>query len=166
MSRVAQRASCAQRRHVPGAVVTLRGALLGANPTHFGYVKTTFTLLQLLGGPVIGRVCDARGGRAAMLISLVGAVVGCACAASCAVPGGDRRAPRADTLLGSTRSVAALFLSQLPLAFTHVLHSGQALISDMTGRTGRVRAGGAAAVVVVAAGGDRHLAARARRQWR
>jgi len=44
---------------------------VGADAALFGWLQTTFSFVQLVGGPVIGRVCDTRGARLALLLSQV-----------------------------------------------------------------------------------------------
>lgn len=85
----------------------------------FGYLKTAFSVLQLVGSPLIGRVCDAHGGRAALLLSQAGGFVGY-------------------MLLGFSTDVTILFLSQVPMGFMHAMHAGQALISDFSDDQSRV----------------------------
>ena len=40
-----------------------------------GLLQTVFSAAQLLGGPLIGRVCDSRGARLALLLSQVSVYV-------------------------------------------------------------------------------------------
>lgn len=93
----------------------------GADTVVFGYLKTLFSILQLLGSPLIGRVCDRYGGRAAMLVSQAGGFLGY-------------------SLLAMSSNVTILFISQTPMALMHAMHAGQALISDFSDDQHRVRA--------------------------
>lgn len=74
-----------------------------------------------MGSPLIGRVCDRYGGRAALLVSQTGGFLGY-------------------TLLALSSNVTILFLSQTPMALMHAMHAGQALISDFSDDQHRVRA--------------------------
>ncbi|XP_008586197.1 PREDICTED: solute carrier family 22 member 18 [Galeopterus variegatus] len=80
---------------------------LGLDSVAFGYLQTTFGVLQLLGGPVFGRFADQRGARAALTLSFLAAsTLYLLLAASCspALPG-----------------VPLLFASRLPAALMHTL---------------------------------------------
>lgn len=91
---------------------------LGLDPVNFGYLQTTFGVLQLLGGPVFGRFADQHGARAAFSLSFLAAsVIYLLLVASCspALPG---------TFL--------LFASRLPAALTHTLPAAQMVITDLT----------------------------------
>lgn len=39
---------------------------LGADAIVFGYLQTTFSFVQLVGNPVIGRLCDEKGAKIAL----------------------------------------------------------------------------------------------------
>ena len=75
---------------------------LGANPVVFGYLQTTFAVVQLCGGPLFGRFGDIFGSRAALLLAFGSAAA-------------------AYFLLGMASSVGMLFLSRLPSVFMHVM---------------------------------------------
>ncbi|XP_019611249.2 solute carrier family 22 member 18 isoform X2 [Rhinolophus sinicus] len=92
--------------------------LLGLDSITFGYLQTTFGVLQLLGGPVFGRFADQRGARAAFTIcSLAASALYLLLAASCspALPG-----------------VALLFASRLPAALMHTMPTAQMVITDLS----------------------------------
>ncbi|EHB12348.1 Solute carrier family 22 member 18 [Heterocephalus glaber] len=92
---------------------------LGLDSVAYGYLQTTFGVLQLLGGPVFGRFADQRGARAALSLSFLAASVFyllLAAACSPALPG-----------------VLLLFASRLPSPFMHTLPAAQMIITDLTG---------------------------------
>ncbi|XP_037012224.2 solute carrier family 22 member 18 isoform X1 [Artibeus jamaicensis] len=91
---------------------------LGLDSVAFGYLQTTFGVLQLLGGPVFGRFADQRGARAAFTVSFLAAsalhlLLTAAC--SPALPG-----------------LALLFASRLPGLFTHILPAAQMVVVDLS----------------------------------
>lgn len=91
---------------------------LGLDSVTFGYLQTTFGVLQLLGGPVFGRFADQWGARAALSLSFVAAsTLYLLLVASCspALPG-----------------VFLLFASRLPGALMHTLPAAQMVITDLT----------------------------------
>ncbi|XP_003508130.3 solute carrier family 22 member 18 isoform X2 [Cricetulus griseus] len=91
---------------------------LGLDSVVFGYVQTTFGVLQLLGGPVFGRFADQYGARAALSLSFVAAsTLYLLLVASCspALPG-----------------VFLLFASRIPAALMHTLPAAQMVITDLT----------------------------------
>ncbi|POI30030.1 hypothetical protein CIB84_006220, partial [Bambusicola thoracicus] len=75
---------------------------LGLDSVGFGYLQTTFGVLQLVGGPIFGRFADQFGNRAALTLS-------CASASAFFL------------LLSISTSVPILFLSRLPSVFMHGL---------------------------------------------
>lgn len=100
------------------SVVPYLSRSLGLDPVAFGYLQTTFGVLQLLGGPVFGRLADQWGARAAFMLSFLAAsVLYLLLAAACspALPG-----------------VALLFASRLPSVFMHTLPAAQMVIADLT----------------------------------
>ncbi|XP_023039290.1 solute carrier family 22 member 18 isoform X2 [Piliocolobus tephrosceles] len=91
---------------------------LGLDSIAFGYLQTTFGVLQLLGGPVFGRFADQRGARAALTLSFLAALalyLLLAAASSPALPG-----------------VYLLFASRLPGALMHTLPAAQMVITDLS----------------------------------
>ncbi len=73
---------------------------LGVDPIVYGYLETTFAILQLVGGPLFGRFGDLFGGRYAFLLAFASA------AASYGI-------------LGISYNVPMVFLSRLPVIFMH-----------------------------------------------
>ncbi|XP_038620692.1 solute carrier family 22 member 18 [Tachyglossus aculeatus] len=89
---------------------------LGLDSLGFGLLQTTFGLLQLLGSPVFGRLCDRCGARAGLTLSF---------AASCCLLG--------LLLLGpSSGGLPALFLSRLPALLLHPIPGAQMVVTDLT----------------------------------
>ncbi|XP_066235732.1 solute carrier family 22 member 18 [Saccopteryx leptura] len=91
---------------------------LGLDSVAFGYLQTTFGLLQLLGGPMFGRFADQRGARAAFTVSFLGSSATfllLAAACSPALPG-----------------VVLLFASRLPAPLMHTLPAAQMVITDLS----------------------------------
>ncbi|XP_013813409.2 solute carrier family 22 member 18 isoform X3 [Apteryx mantelli] len=86
---------------------------LGLDSVGFGYLQTTFGVLQLVGGPIFGRFADQFGARAALMLS---------CSSGSAF-----------FLLASiSTSVPLLFLSRLPAVFMHGIPGAQKVITDLT----------------------------------
>ncbi|KAL0628292.1 Solute carrier family 22 member 18 [Plecturocebus cupreus] len=90
---------------------------LGLDSIAFGYLQTTFGVLQLLCGPVFGRFADQRGARAALTVSFLAALalyLLLVAASSPALPG-----------------VYLLFASRLPGALMHTMPAAQMVITDL-----------------------------------
>lgn len=85
---------------------------LGVDPVFFGYLQTTFAVVQLCGGPVYGRFGDMFGGRAAMALAF-------ACASV------------SYFVLGIADTFFWLFLSRLPSVFMHAMQGGQMIVTDL-----------------------------------
>ena len=75
---------------------------LGADPIIFGHLQTVFSILQLLGGPVYGRIGDIYGEKTALIIAFSSSIL---------------------TYLMTflSHSLPVLFLSRLPSVFLHVM---------------------------------------------
>ncbi|NXX54188.1 S22AI protein, partial [Scopus umbretta] len=86
---------------------------LGLDSVGFGYLQTTFGVLQLVGGPIFGRFADQFGTRAALIIS---------CASGSAF----------FLLMSISTSIPLLFLSRMPAVFMHGLPGAQKVIIDLT----------------------------------
>ncbi|KAF1408736.1 Solute carrier family 22 member 18, partial [Spheniscus humboldti] len=86
---------------------------LGLDLVGFGYLQTTFGVLQLVGGPIFGRFADQFGTRAALILS---------CASGSAF----------FLLMSISTSIPLLFLSRLPAVFMHGLPGAQKVITDLT----------------------------------
>ena len=76
---------------------------LEVNLVTFGYLQTTFSVIQLIGGPIYGRYGDLFGTRAALIIAFSGAAL-------------------TYGLLAMASSITILFLSRLPSIFLHANH--------------------------------------------
>ena len=87
------------------------------------YMQTFTAMAQLMGGPVIGRVCDKYGGRLTMVISQLAA------ASSYAT-------------MAIAWSVPTLLFSQVFVVGMHAMHVAQAITSDVTGEEHRAVAMG------------------------
>ncbi|XP_008503027.1 solute carrier family 22 member 18 isoform X1 [Calypte anna] len=86
---------------------------LGLDSVGFGYLQTTFGVLQLVGGPIFGRFADRFGTRNALILS---------CASGSAF----------FLLTSISTNIPLLFLSRLPAVFMHGLPGAQKLITDLT----------------------------------
>ena len=75
---------------------------LGADPVMFGHLQTVFSILQLLGGPVYGRIGDLYGEKTALLIAFGSSIL---------------------TYLMTflSHSLPVLFMSRVPSVFLHVM---------------------------------------------
>lgn len=91
---------------------------LGLDAVTFGYLQTTFGLLQLLGGPMFGRFADQHGARVAFTLSFLGSsafYLLLAAACSPALPG-----------------MAFFWASRLPAVLMHTLPAAQMVIADLS----------------------------------
>ncbi|KFQ48806.1 Solute carrier family 22 member 18, partial [Nestor notabilis] len=86
---------------------------IGLDTVGFGYLQTTFGVLQLVGGSIFGRFADKFGARAALILS---------CVSGSAF----------FLLMSISTSIPILFLSRLPAVFMHGLPGAQKVITDMT----------------------------------
>lgn len=105
------------------SIIPYLSRTLGLDSVSFGYLQTTFGVLQLLGGPVFGRFADQYGARAALSLSFLAAsALYLLLVASCspALPG-----------------VFLLFASRLPAVLMHTLPAAQMVITDLTAPTER-----------------------------
>ncbi|XP_064019285.1 solute carrier family 22 member 18 isoform X3 [Pogoniulus pusillus] len=94
---------------------------LGLDSVGFGYLQTTFGILQLVGGPIFGRFADKFGTRAALILS---------CASGSVF----------FLLTSISTSIPLLFLSRLPAVFMHGLPGAQKVITDLTAPSQRADA--------------------------
>ncbi|KAK3785937.1 hypothetical protein RRG08_013940 [Elysia crispata] len=85
---------------------------LGADPVTFGYLQTTFAVVQLAGGPLFGRFGDLFGSRQAMMLAFASASV-------------------SYFLLFISSSIPLLFVSRLPSVFMHAMQAGQMIVTDV-----------------------------------
>ncbi|XP_027593073.1 solute carrier family 22 member 18 isoform X1 [Pipra filicauda] len=86
---------------------------LGLDSVGFGYLQTTFGVLQLVGGYIFGRFADQFGARAALILSGASGSV-------------------FFLLMSLSTSIPLLFLSRLPGVFMHGIPGAQKVITDMT----------------------------------
>ncbi|XP_035184358.1 solute carrier family 22 member 18 isoform X2 [Oxyura jamaicensis] len=94
---------------------------LGLDSVGFGYLQTTFGVLQLVGGPIFGRFADQFGTRAALILSCASGNV-------------------FFLLLSISTTIPILFLSRLPAVFMHGLPGAQKVITDLTAPSQRADA--------------------------
>ncbi|XP_048401087.1 solute carrier family 22 member 18 isoform X2 [Stegostoma tigrinum] len=94
---------------------------LGMDTILFGYLQTTFAVIQLLGGPLFGRFGDLFGGRAALSLAYL-------CSGF------------AYLLLGLSTSVPLLFLSRVPTVFMHGMQAAQMIATDLSSESERAGA--------------------------
>ncbi|XP_009507485.2 solute carrier family 22 member 18 isoform X2 [Phalacrocorax carbo] len=86
---------------------------LGLDSVGFGYLQTTFGVLQLVGGPIFGRFADQFGTQTALILS---------CVSGSAF----------FLLMSISTSIPLLFLSRLPAVFMQGLPGAQKVITDLT----------------------------------
>ncbi|NXK33191.1 S22AI protein, partial [Piprites chloris] len=94
---------------------------LGLDSVGFGYLQTTFGVLQLVGGYIFGRFADQFGARAALILS---------CASESVF----------FLLMSISTTIPLLFLSRLPGVFMHGIPGAQKVITDMTSPSQRADA--------------------------
>eukprot|EP00283_Hemiselmis_rufescens_P025123 CAMPEP_0173450078 /NCGR_PEP_ID=MMETSP1357-20121228/43998_1 /TAXON_ID=77926 /ORGANISM="Hemiselmis rufescens, Strain PCC563" /LENGTH=184 /DNA_ID=CAMNT_0014416727 /DNA_START=11 /DNA_END=562 /DNA_ORIENTATION=- len=94
---------------------------LGADSVVFGYLQTVFSFVQLLGAPIIGRLCDTQGAKIALQM--------CQLATGLSY-----------ILLGSAWNIPVLFLSQLPTVLMQSMHCSQAFVTDFSSDESRSNA--------------------------
>ncbi len=94
-------------------VFVLCAAEFGVDAVVFGYLQTSFSLVQLLGSPVIGRLCDSYGPNVALQLSQLGSGL-------------------SYLLLGTATSVPLLFASRVPTLLMHTMHCCQAFIATLS----------------------------------
>lgn len=94
-------------------VVPYLAKSIGLDSVGFGYLQTTFGVLQLVGGSIFGRFADKYGAQAALILS---------CASGSVF----------FLLMSISTSIPLLFLSRLPAVFMHGLPGAQKVITDVT----------------------------------
>jgi len=86
---------------------------LGADPVTFGQLKTVFAIVQLLGGPVYGRLGDLFGEKVALLSAFTAAVL-------------------TYSLTALSTSLPLLFLSRVPSVLLHVMQGSQMVVTVLS----------------------------------
>ncbi|XP_028681668.1 solute carrier family 22 member 18 [Erpetoichthys calabaricus] len=86
---------------------------LGFDTVWYGYLQTSVGIIQLLGGPLFGRIADLLGARFALALSSLSMTV-------------------YYLILGSSTNALLLFLSKLPAIFMHGLPGAQMVVTDQT----------------------------------
>ncbi|KAL5013836.1 hypothetical protein ScPMuIL_008106 [Solemya velum] len=94
---------------------------LGVDPVMFGYLQTTFAVVQLMGGPLYGRFGDLFGCRAAMMLAFIASST-------------------TYLLLAFANSIPLLFISRLPSIFMHAMQGGQMIVTDVVDTSDRAGA--------------------------
>ncbi|XP_051885006.1 solute carrier family 22 member 18 [Pristis pectinata] len=94
---------------------------LGMDAVMFGYLQTTFAIIQLLGGPLFGRFGDLFGSRAALSLAYLSSGFTC-------------------VLMGLSTNVSLLFLSRLPSVFMHGMQAAQMVVTDLSPESERAGA--------------------------
>merc|ERR1712038_1439709 len=94
---------------------------LGADPVMFGHLQTVFSVLQLLGGPVYGRIGALYGERTALSVAFVSSIL-------------------TYLLTFLSYSLPILFLSRVPSIFLHVMQGSQMVMTGMSSSDGRAAA--------------------------
>lgn len=94
---------------------------LGVDPVMFGYLQTTFAVVQLAGGPLFGQFGDKMGGQAAMILAFLSASL-------------------TYVLLGLAGSFLMVFISRLPSVFMHAMQAGQMIVTDVSSENERASA--------------------------
>ena len=84
---------------------------LGVDPVVFGYLQTTFAVVQLCGGPFYGRFGDLFGGKAALLLAFIASSM-------------------AYSLLAIANSIPLLFLSRIPSVGMHSMQGKKIILLD------------------------------------
>ena len=91
---------------------------LGADAVVFGQLQTLFSAVQLVGNPVIGRLCDVHGAKMALQM--------CQLATGLSY-----------VLLGLSSDIPQLFASRLPTVLMQSMHCAQAFVADMSPESSR-----------------------------
>jgi len=86
---------------------------LGVDTTTFGYLQTTFAIVQLCGGPLFGRFGDLFGARNALLLAFLAAAFSYG-------------------FLFFATTVPILFLSRVPSLFMHSMQGAQMVVTDVS----------------------------------
>jgi len=94
---------------------------LGADPVMFGQLQTVFSLSQLVGGPIYGRLGDMWGERTALILAFTASVL-------------------TYVLTALSTSLPLLFLSRLPSVFLHVMQGSQMVVTSLSSPQSRAAA--------------------------
>lgn len=102
-------------------VLPLYAERFSPSPLTFGLLMASFSIMQLVFNPILGRISDRFGRRPVLLLSLVGAAAGYA-------------------LLTIADSLALLFASRIVAGiFAANIATTQAVVTDITGPEGRTK---------------------------
>ncbi|CAH1247962.1 SLC22A18 [Branchiostoma lanceolatum] len=94
---------------------------LGVDPVVYGYLQTTFAVVQLCGGPLFGRFGDLFGTRSALVLAFSAAALSYG-------------------LLGMAEGMLLLFLSRLPSFLMHSMQGAQMIVTDISDESSRADA--------------------------
>ncbi|XP_066268311.1 solute carrier family 22 member 18-like [Branchiostoma lanceolatum] len=94
---------------------------LGVDPVVYGYLQTTFAVVQLCGGPLFGRFGDLFGTRSALVLAFSAAALSYG-------------------LLGMAEGMLLLFLSRLPSFLMHSMQGAQMVVTDISDENSRADA--------------------------
>ncbi|XP_035660071.1 solute carrier family 22 member 18-like [Branchiostoma floridae] len=94
---------------------------LGVDPVVYGYLQTTFAVVQLCGGPLFGRFGDLFGTRSALVLAFSAAAMSYG-------------------LLGMAEGMLLLFLSRLPSFLMHSMQGAQMIVTDISDEGNRADA--------------------------
>jgi len=98
---------------LPYIVESMMGVDTTTSPIMYGYLQTTYSILQLIGAPIVGLIGDKYGAKYALVVSFASSTVNY-------------------FMLGSATTLETLFLSRIPALFQHALLASQSYISDIT----------------------------------
>ncbi len=93
---------------------------LGADPTTFGQLQTVFAIVQLMGGPLYGRLGDTMGERLALVVAFLASGL-------------------SYLLMGLADSIPMLFLSRLPSVFMHAMQGSQMIATALSEEADRAK---------------------------
>ncbi|XP_078664646.1 solute carrier family 22 member 18-like [Branchiostoma floridae x Branchiostoma belcheri] len=94
---------------------------LGVDPVVYGYLQTTFAVVQLCGGPLFGRFGDLFGTRSALVLAFSAAAMSYG-------------------ILGMADGMLLLFLSRLPSFLMHSMQGAQMVVTDISDESSRADA--------------------------
>lgn len=79
----------------------------------YGYVQTTCNVCMLVGGPIIGWICDKKGANVGVVCTLVGGAI-------------------SYFIQAVAWNLPVLFLSKVPWVFLHTMHCAQVCVSHLS----------------------------------
>jgi len=94
-------------------IVESMGVDPSVSPLVYGYLQTTYSVLQLIGAPMVGMIGDRYGTKYALIVSFAASALNY-------------------LMLGSATTLEMLFLSRAPVLLQHALLASHSYISDIT----------------------------------